>query len=391
MTRLRIAMFALLGLTLLGAGPQQAAPAGGAGNGGEKRARTGQPRRIPNGVDGARRKLGAERAGPSAAKPGGGKGGKVGQNMGNSMLRSGNNAAAAVSFRKAIKHDPTQVAAHVGLGKSLARDGKCEDALVELLPWVDTVPFGADAALLTSTCAHRLGFLEDAVYFDRLAIDIEPDSARAWSNLALDLQEVGDVVGVAEALDKLDLLGRDGRDASFYPRAVLAIREGNIDEFDILAHLWKRERRSKDELRRLTAQTWLDMDDPVMSLATIESVRKLNRSYQEACTRAEATRRAGDPEGALTLIDRHGKRPLQGSAAEAVRIRARVDSGDIDGARSLLAEYDDIADEEIVASAWYVAHAQDDAAGMARAARDYAEVQVSPLRTLASLVPVPAR
>ena len=382
MRRFRVVLLVSLALGLTGAVPQPPHPRAGAQHAGTDRVRKGPAHR---------KQKGSRKGGKGGKAPKAGGEQKVGQSMGNSMLRSGNNAAAAVSFRKAIKHDPTQVAAHVGLGKALARDGKCEDALVELLPYVDTVPFGTDAALLTSTCAHRLGFLEDAVYYDRVAIEIDPENARAWSNLALDLDEANDAVGVAEALEELNGLGRDGRDASMYARAVLAIREGDIDEFDILAQLWKRERRSKEELRRLTAQTWLDMNDPLAALATIEAVHKLNRSYQEMWLRAEAARRAGDAEQALLYIDRHGKRPLQGSAAEAVRIRARVDTGDIAGAQEVLAAYDDIVDDEIVASAWYVARATGDAPGMERAAREYAEVQVSPLRTLESLVPIPPR
>lgn len=316
---------------------------------------------------------------------------KVSVGMGNALLKKRKNVMAAEMYRKQLATDPESVAAHVGLGKSLARQGRCELALEELAPYADTRPFGADAALLAAICSHRIGFLEDALLYDRLAVELDPDNARAWSNYALDLDEWGDPVGVDEILERLDVLGNDGRDGSLYARAVLALRKGDIDEFDVLTQFWAREGRSKEELRRLLAQSWLDMGDPLAALAVVESVRKLNRSYQEQWLRAEAYRRLGEPETALELIDRHGKRPLQGTAAEAERIRAYVDLGRIADAHEALHAVGDVSDEEIVASRWYVARSQGDTSAQAAAELEYASLRPSPLRKVEYLVPIRAR
>lgn len=311
----------------------------------------------------------------------------LGTGMGNAYLREARPVLAAHAFRQQIAVDPDAVAAHVGLGRSLARQGRCTDAMAELAPYEDTTPFGAEVALTAALCSSRLGYLDDALYYDRLAVEIDPDNARAWTNLALDLHEAGDLTGAEEALNRLVVIGREGRDGSLYARAVLALRAGRIEEMDLLLQLWGREDRSNGELRRLLAQSWLDMDDPVAALAVLDSRRRLKRSYQENWLRAEAMRRQGDPAAALHWVDASRLHPFQGSSVDAVRVRALVDLDKLAEASKLAAELTDLADPETVASRWYLARARGDAADMETSAREYAASQPNPLRKLENLVP----
>lgn len=329
---------------------------------------------------------------PRGGKPqGGGKAPKVGTGMGNAFLRSGRPVVAAQSFRKQLELDPEAVAARVGLAKSLARQGRCEDALVEFSGLEYTTPFGADAALAAAICQTRLGYPEDALAYDRLAVELEPENARAWTNYALDLHAWGDTAGLAGALEELEVIGREGRDASLYVSAVIAMREGRIDELDVLLQLLAREGRSNSERRRLLAQSWLDMGDPISALAVLKQSRKVKKSYQESWLRAEALRRIGEPEDALRWVDSARFRPYQGTVMEAERIRIAIDLGDLGDAERQLAKHADAPDEEIVASRWYLARAKGDTGGMAEAERAYLSVRMSPLRRLDDLVPVTKR
>jgi len=81
---------------------------------------------------------------------------------------------------------------------------------------------------------------------------------------------------------------------------------------------------------------------------------------------------------------------LTGADADAVQVRMLVDRGQLVEARTLLADYALELDEEVVASRWYLARAEGDAAGLEREAAAYALARTSPLRTLDQYVPITA-
>ena len=309
---------------------------------------------------------------------------------GNSFLKQGSNRAAIMAFRKQVAANPELASLHVGLGKALARVGKCDEALREFSPYVGTVPFGGDAALAAATCAGRLGLLDEAVTFDYLAVDLDPTSARALTSLALDLDLLGDTAARDMALEDMLLLRRD-RDGSHYARAVIALRHGDLDEFDVIAKIWERDDSTSLDLRRLQALAWLDMDDPVAAIRVLQKIRSLKSGKQVRALRAEAFRRTGFPEEAqLNLADRP-QSVLEGIDADSVRIRVLADLGDLQGARALLDDYDALEDADLIASEWYLAWITGDTARQATLAVRYAAVQPSPLRTLEALVPIPRR
>lgn len=311
-------------------------------------------------------------------------------NIGSAMgfVRSGNDQMAIIAFRKQLQVDPTSVAAHVGLGKALARRGQCVEALEHLEPYEGTTPFTVESALLAALCFNRTGFLVEALHYDRLATEMGPTEARTWTSLALDLDQAGDAVGAAQAFDEIEALASEDKDSTLFARGVLALRRGDIDAFDLVRMEWEREGRMLDELRRLTAQSWLDVGDPQAALDTIMSVRKLRRGTHELVVRAEALRRLGEPDAALRALERRVGGDVDGSPADAVRARAYADQGDLAGAEALVLHYEGALEAEIVATRWYLARLRGDAAAMQEATADYARAMESPLRTLDQLVPV---
>lgn len=345
--------------------------------------------------------------GPGARKPGGGQQrqrqrqrqaqgeqgeGTDGPRAGpaNMFLRQGNNRAAVGAFRKQLEANPNSAALNVGLAKALARVGQCEEALDHFWPYVGTLPFGGDAALAASTCSNRLGLLDDAVFFDRIAVEANPDSARALTNLALDLQAVGDPVGRDEALEELLFLRKD-RDASAYARAVIALETGDLDEFDFVAFTWRRDDGPSMDLGRLQGQAWLDVDDPVSALAVLSKLKKIRAGEHTRRLRAEAHRRLGALDEARSHVEDQLQSVSEGGDSDAIRIRVEVDSGNLDAATAILAEYDHDLGIDMTASAWYLARARGDTARIEEYAARYAALQTNPRRTLEQLIPLDRR
>lgn len=310
--------------------------------------------------------------------------------VGLSMLKGGHDKAAAGSFRKQLAENPNSVAAHIGLGRALTRQGRCAEALDHFLPYVGTIPFGVEASLAAAVCSRRLGWLEDALWFDYLGTDLDPLHARALTNLALDLDAWGDRAGAEAVIDRLDV-SKGERDPGLYARAVLAIRAGDLDEFDILCTFWEGAGRKANEMRVLRALTWLDMDDPQTALAELERNRTIQKNEAELTELSEALRRVGDPDEALHRLDRREMTAEDGVAVASVRARTLVDLGDLAGADEALASWDGAMDADVLSARWYLARARGDAAGMATYAAAYAEVQESPLRALDHLVPLNLR
>ncbi len=382
------------GVILLGAavllGAQPAEPRGPGG--GDAKA---QGMRRGNGE--GRRAGGKAREGRAPKGPGAGRGkgpalqGADGRESpragrGNMFLRQGSTRAAVSSFRKQLEANPDSAALHIGLGKALVRIGQCEEGLDHLWPYVGTLPFGAEAALAASTCSSRLGLLDDAIYFDRLAVDMDPKSARALTNLALDLASAGDDAGAEVVLDDLLFL-RPDRDASTYARAVLALRAGEIEEFDRITFAWEQTEGPSLDLRRLQAQAWLDLDDPVAAMASLANLRRVRNGQQVRHLRAEAHRRVGYADEASAYLEDRPQSVLEGIDSDAVRVRVFADLGEFAQAHELLAEYEGERGPELAASAWYLARREGRTDELPALAEAYERVRQSPLRDLDELVP----
>jgi predicted Zn-dependent protease len=301
------------------------------------------------------------------------------------LMKSGNANGAVALYRRQVATHPDAPAAHVGLGRALARTGACAEALEHLAPHEDTVPFGVQAALAAAGCAGRLGLHAEALRYDVMAYEQEPENPRVLTNLLLDADTVGDTVWVARALDALDTLETDG-DAPWYARAVLALRAGDLDGFDVTLALWERARAGGAQQRQLRARSWLDAGDAVMASVALREVPLFRAGAFARTLHAETARRLGQVPEARAILQVDDDEPFDAAEGDALRARVLVDAGDFDSAEALLARAD-AGDGEVAASAWYLARAQGDAVAMARAEALWRVARRSPLRRLEHLVP----
>jgi hypothetical protein len=204
------------------------------------------------------------------------------------------------------------------------------------------------------------------------------------------LASAGDIGGSEAVLDDLLFL-RPDRDASTYARAVLALREGRLEEFDRITFAWERVDGPSLDLRRLQAQAWLDLDDPIATIDTLANAKRMRNGQQVRHLRAEAHRRIGYAEEAALYLEDRPQSVLEGIDSDAVRVRTHADLGQFTEAHALLAEHEGERGPELAASAWYLAKVEGREAELPGLAAAYERVRQSPLRDLAQLVPITRR
>lgn len=304
-----------------------------------------------------------------------------------SELKQGSYRQAAQSFRAEIAQNPDSVPSHLGLGRALTRLGRCDLAMAEFWPYVGMKAFSSDVAMAASVCSGRLGYVEDAILFSQLAVERNPANTVAMTNLVLSLDTAGRTAELDALLDELAAT-RGDRDASFYARLVLALRRGDLDEFDILAREWPTDRETRLTLLGLVGQSWLDSDDPNEVTRVMRAIKRVRRPGLARFVNAEGARRQGEIAKAADILEGRNLKLNQTNDSDAIRVRVLADEGDFDGARAILDSYDLGTDADLVASAWYLAWHEEDTAEMARLRDLYLTVRVSPLRNLYKLIPV---
>lgn len=306
---------------------------------------------------------------------------------GEAAFKQGNYRQAAEAFRQEITTNPDSAPAHLGLGRAMTRLGRCDVALQEFWPYVGMKAFSSDVALSASVCAGRLGFLDDAVMFSQIAVERDPTNIAALTNLVLALDANGQDEELEELLDEL-VIARDDRDASFYARAVLALRHGDLGEFDIIAREWPTDRATARTLWALEGQSWLDCDDPMEVSRVMRGIKRPRRPGAARMVNVEGVRREGETWQAEDILQGRALRHNETNDSDAIRVRVLADQGDFAAAHEILRSYDLVADADLVASAWYVAWHESDVAEMARLRDVYVSVRVSPLRHLYQLIPI---
>ncbi len=350
--------------------------------------------KAPGAQPGRGRPSAAVRAGPAAQgrkfDPADARGRMPPLKRGNALLARGMFRLAAAAFREAVAAEPDSGAAHIGLGVALARNGNCSDALPEFRDWNEARNFGSRVALLAAHCAERQGDAAAAVEFSLRAWESKRNSRTALARLALDADRLHDPVLVEVATEYLWYVNPE-QDESLFVEAALALRRGDPTELDIIDTLWRREGRSDEEMNRMRARSWLDVGDPVQAYAELkQGGSKLKRGADSRVMMAETTRRLGLLADADRALDSKLMGLLTGADADAVKARMLVDRGQLADARTLLADYELELEEEVVASRWYLARAEGDAAAMEQEAAAYALARTSPLRTLDQYLPVTA-
>ena len=90
-------------------------------------------------------------------------------------------------------------------------------------------PDNTDAMILASQCHSLLGHYDQAVAFDRKAVEADPDNPALWMTLAFDLANLGDPEAAEEACRKAAELDPT-RAAAWFKLACFAARRGDIEE-----------------------------------------------------------------------------------------------------------------------------------------------------------------
>jgi tetratricopeptide (TPR) repeat protein len=303
------------------------------------------------------------------------------------MLKQGSYRQAVEAYKLEIAKNAESVPSHLGLGRALTRLGRCDVAMEEFWPYVGMKAFSSDVALAAAVCAGRLGFGEDALMFSQMAVDRNPNNAPAMTNLALTLDTAGRYEELDALLAELSTV-RDDRDASYYARTVLALRSGDITEFDIIADAWPTTGETVMTLAALRGQSWLDLDDPIQTGRVMRKIKRLRRPGLARMVSTEGVRREGEFAQAKDMLEDRNLRTNDSSDSDAIRVRVLADQGDFTAAHAILDGYEVGIDADLVASAWYLAWHERDVPQM-RSMRDlYLTVRVSPLRNLYKLIPI---
>lgn len=311
----------------------------------------------------------------------------AGLHHGNMLLAQGHFRLAIEAFLAVLNNHPDDAEAHIGLGTARARLGRCGLALDEFMNWDTARAFGPRSALLAARCASDEQDYGTAVAYDLHAQQRRPADLTALGRLALDASRLGDTVLSDMAREYLWYVNPE-QDESLYVDAALALRRGDLDEFDVIVALWRHEGRPEAELLRLEAQAWMDVGDPESARATMLSYPKLRRGSEARLILSEATRRSGYPSEARQVLDNKLVVRLIGADADSIRARTLIDEGDLPGATELLADYADETSQEVVAARWYLAKARGDTAAMAVEAAQFETVRESPRQTLEQYLPV---
>lgn len=300
------------------------------------------------------------------------------------MLRGGSPVSELISWRMEYRNRPDSEESHMGLAKALARYGNCEESLEHFWQLSDSLLFDAKAAEAAGQCAARLGYYSDAVYFDQLGLERNPENVRLLGMLAVHYDFLDQPAEVAKVLHTLDGLAQGG-DPALYARMSMAVRHGDLELVDQNRQNWQDQGWPLAELRRFDAQIWMDVGDPHMAVKKV--VPRDTLSFGRYIY-AEAYRRQGEASTAVTMIEGDKVRVGQGWGCDAVLARALVDQGQAPDAAAILNSYPPEAPVEILASRWYLAQSQGDTAAADHWAKAWTKVNPNPLRRLDQLIPI---
>lgn len=364
--------------------PPPPPPGGGGPEGPGGPTEQGADRVRPGGGPGPGRGMGPRPGEGGPGRPGEGGGGPPRRAIGNPMFGPGRNRPGPDG------PEVDRLAGQINQGRKLASEGRCGEAMRLLVPAVGSLPFGPDAAITAASCARKMGWLEDAIWLGLYAVDIDLFHVRAATSVALDLATWGDRAAAELQLERIDGVST-GVEPALHAWANLALRDGDIDELDILLRGWDAGGPNARELRRIQGRSWLDLDDPVSALAALAQTDKGAPTAEEVALRAEAARRSGDPLTAMELLAATGVTEADPAVLDAVRARVLVDDHHLEDAKRVMAPWVASDDEEVIASLWYLARASAEPKVMADHAHLYEKAKTSPLRVLEQLIPITQR
>jgi tetratricopeptide (TPR) repeat protein len=333
---------------------------------------------------------------PTVAGQGGGPGGsnlgRLGPEVLSSLesLRGGRPLAALRAFEKALPRQPDNPRLHMLIAEAHLRLNHCEDGQKWSGPMRTKPAYRLDLPEQLASCSARTGDYSDAVYWQEELLAFDPEGADDWATLALYRYRQGDVAGTESALYEAWELDPD-HTRLLITRATIAVSEGQLELADeLIAELLERP-ESGVIARTLEARVLMDLDDPVGAEAVLAKAKKRQiADWNVLALRAEAQRRAGDPETA-DMTARRNRTAKDRQVIRVVLVRTLSDLGRFDEAAELLtlALEADPYDLEAIASAWYLAQARGEAEDARAWARHYERLRGNnPYRELERLLPL---
>lgn len=112
-------------------------------------------------------------------------------NIGKSLIESGQVSEAVKHYKIALNHDPNYASAHISLGYALSIQGKIDDSVSHLLAALRINPHKANAHYLLGDILSQQGRFQEAIRHYGKAIEIEPEYFEAHNNLANLLADQG--------------------------------------------------------------------------------------------------------------------------------------------------------------------------------------------------------
>jgi tetratricopeptide (TPR) repeat protein len=302
-----------------------------------------------------------------------------------SVAKAGSARVRMIAARRAWKADPENIELWLEYGEALSQFGGCDELLTVMAPLSDDPILPLDLLYSMAQCSARLGFYEEAVHYDRLALSQDESRIRGLTLLALHSDMLEDAITRDSSLLELEGLSLNGGNPALLAEATIAVRQGDVDTFEVCMALWERSGWNQRDADRLSAQLWLDLGDPVATLALSTSFRTTRQ--QGRFIYGEAYRRIGEAPTAISRLENINQKASEGIYTDAMLARAYMDMGDFEQAGLLLEPYLSSQDPEIIASRWYMARLQQDPVKLQQEAELYRLSNQNHLRSLEQLVP----
>ena len=159
------------------------------------------------------------------------------------------------------------------------RDGNYGGAIAVINQILSRDPDNTDALILASQCHSLLGHSDQAVAFDRKAVEADLDNPALWMTLAFDLANLGDLEAAEEACRKAAELDPT-RAPAWYKLACFVARRGDMEE--ALADLEKACAESEEYREEAKSQPeFAPLREDPRFLRIVEGTKETDDPYAE--------------------------------------------------------------------------------------------------------------
>ena len=304
--------------------------------------------------------------------------------------QTGSYQQAVEIFEEGLERRPQSKRFLIGLIKAKAQLNQCEEARDVFLPKRHTRVANREVLEALASCFLRIGDYSEAVEWQQERIFLSPPKVRAFARLATYQLAAGDREGAKQSLASavdMDPLN----ESVFALRLQFAIGKGQVVETEMLFEEWDRATEKRSLLNwYLRSQYALDIGDLDLAMEVSTSCVQMNFQYSPIrVLRSELFRRLGLFEQARGALDTIASTSLVVVGIEAIQVRIDADLGLFVEAHRRLRELQDIDPlrPDVLASAWYLAKIEGEAATAELYRERYESIQSNPYRNLESLVP----